>query len=129
MPFFCVKVVNLFRALPFGQVAWPTDYLAVHRRRTLTVKPVPSLFAAITGSLPEGSTAEGLYNSRMAELANSVVDLGKSTSLPCDQGGAVSGRMGEEGVGSPAAGMGAGLQLQGGHATLRRLPPRVQYSM
>lgn len=37
---------------------------------------------AISGKLPDGSTVEGLYQSRMQELAESVADLGKSSSVP-----------------------------------------------
>lgn len=34
------------------------------------------------GSLPDGMTADGLYNSRMEELAESVVELSRSTPVP-----------------------------------------------
>eukprot|EP00752_Nemacystus_decipiens_P012131 g10755.t1 len=76
------------------------------------------------GVLPEGETAEGLYESRMQELAESVVELGESSSLPFDwkldlygQGGALPTGDRDEGVGSQAAGMGTSTTREGGEAT------------
>lgn len=38
----------------------------------------------VPANLPDGSTVEGLYQSRMQELAESVLDLGESSSVLFD---------------------------------------------
>ncbi|CAN0414877.1 unnamed protein product, partial [Pylaiella littoralis] len=59
----------------------PDKTLHNHRACIEAAGPRIKSGCSSVGKLPEGSTVEGLYQSRMQELAESVVDLGKSSSV------------------------------------------------
>lgn len=123
--------VYLFVARPGNQEA--------QTRQTLTNRGNPNFLPlsrfVVSGNLPEGTTTvDGLYQSRMQELAESVVDLGKSSSVACDwnldlyadQADDVM-PAGSGGVIAPGAGGGGGAGTEGGDNVPRASPARQEF--